>query len=193
MKAISRYIVASAIALWIIMQAGVAFADENIVEINSAMVIHSPDNGDFRILMRPEIQFPDTTMGVDRAFLNLTASPQTDDTTFISIRLHAITTDWDPGNVSWDSPWVGEGGDYDSVFYAEKMITLPENQEIRIDFTDLCMRWVDGRLPYYGFLLRISASSLSSFTVHRENDSGPWATVSIQYTPIPPYTPFPPE
>ena len=139
MKAVKKYMAAAAIALWIIMLAGVAFADENIVEINSAMVIRSPDYGDFRVLMRPEIQFPDTSIVVDRAFLNLTASPQADDTTFISIRLHAITTDWTPGNVSWDSPWVGEGGDYDSVFYAEKMITLPENQEIQIDFTDLCI------------------------------------------------------
>ena len=186
MKAISRYIVASAIALWIIIQAGVAFADENIVEINSAIVIRSPDNSDFHVLMKPQIEFPDTTMVVGRAFLNLTASPLTDDTTFISIRLHPITTDWDPGNVSWDSPWTDPGGDFDSVLYAEKMITLPNNQEIRIDFTDLCMRWADGRLPYYGFMLRVSASSLSRFAVHRENDSGPWATVSIQYTPIPP-------
>ncbi len=193
MKAIKIYTACMAIALWIIMPTGVALADENIVEINSAIVIRSPDYGDFRVLMRPEIEFPDTTMVVDRAFLNLTASPQTDDTTFISIRLHPIITDWDANNVTWDLPWTEPGGDFDDVFYAEKMITLPDNQEISIDFTDLCMRWADGRLPYYGFLLRVSANSLSRFTVHRENNRGPWATVSMKYTPISPYTPFPPE
>lgn len=186
MKAIRKYTAAGAITLWIIMLAGIAAADENMVEINTITVIYSPDSSEFRVLMRPEIQFPDTTMVVDRGFLNLTVSPQAEDTTFISIRLHAISMDWDAGNVSWDSPWVGEGGDYDSVFYAEKMITLPEDQEISIDFTDLCMRWVDGRLPYYGFLLKVSASSLAGFTVVRESDTDPWATLSIKYTPIPP-------
>ncbi len=184
MKAIKKYTAAGAITLWIIMLAGIAVADENIVEINTTTVIHSPDNSNFRILMRPGIQFPDTNMVVDRAFLNLMVSPQTEDTTFISIRLHGITTEWDPNNVSWDSPWVGEGGDYDSVFYAEKMITLPEDQEISIDMTDLCMRWADGRLPYYGFLLKVSQSSLAGFTVARQNDA-PWATFTIKYTPMP--------
>jgi hypothetical protein len=186
MKAIKKYMTAGAITLWIIMLAGIAVADENIVEINSTTVIQPPDNSDFRILMRPEIQFPDTMMVVDRAFLNLLISPQTEDTTFFSIRLHAITAEWDANDVSWDSPWVGEGGDYDSVFYAEKMITLPEDQEISIDITDLCMRWADGRLPYYGFLLKVSPSSLVGFTVARQNDTDPWARFSIKYTPIPP-------
>jgi hypothetical protein len=186
MRSIKRYMVAGALSLSVLLLAGIVLADENNVAINTATIIHSQDNGDFRILMRPEIQFPDTTIVVDRAILNLRVSPQTDDTTFISIRLHAITMDWDAGNVNWDSPWVGEGGDYDSVFYAEKMITLPENQEISIDVTDLCMRWADGRLPYYGFLLRVSRSSLAGFTVARQNNDAPWATFTIKYTPIPP-------
>lgn len=186
MKAINKYMTAGTIALLIIMLAGTATADENVVNINSAIVIRSPNYGEFHVLMRPQIKFPDTTMVVDRAFLNLIASPQTDDRTYISIRLHPITTDWDGNNVSWDSPWTEAGGDIDEMFYGEHLIILPENQEIQIDITDLCMRWADGRLPYYGFLLKVSANSLSRFTVLRQNDSGPWATVSIQYTPIPP-------
>ena len=191
MKSMKRNIGITAIMLWIVMLSGTAFADENKIAINSAMLIHSPDNSDFRVLMRPQIKFPDTTMVIDRAFLNLIASPQTDDATYISIRLHPITTDWDGNNVSWDSPWTEAGGDIDEMFYGEHLIILPEDQDIQIDITDLCMRWADGRLPYYGFLLRVSGSSLSHFTVVRQTDSGPWAAVSIQYTPISPHTPIP--
>lgn len=186
MRSIRKYAVTGVLGLAFLFFTGAALADEANVTVNRATVINSQDNSDFRVLMRPEIQFPDTTMVVDRAFLNLRVSPQIEDTTFISIRLHAITMDWDAGNVGWDSPWVGEGGDYDSVFYAEKMITLPEEQEIKIDVTDLCMRWADGRLPYYGFLLKVSQSSLAGFTVARENDGDPWAMFTIKYTPVPP-------
>jgi hypothetical protein len=185
MRFIGKYTVAGALGPLFLFLTGLALADETNVAVNSATVIQPQDNSDFRILMMPEIQFPDTAIVVDRAFLNLRVSPETDDTTFISIRLHAITRNWDAENVDWDSPWTGGGGDYDSVFYAEKMITLPEEQEISIDVTDLCMRWADGRLPYYGFLLRVSRSSLAGFTVARQNNDAPWAMFTIKYTPIP--------
>ncbi len=175
-----KNIIASLTALMFVLAVS-AMAAENIIEVNQVSVIHSEDMSEIHVLAKPELGFPDTTMHIDRAFLNILAAPQTDDTTFISIRVHPITTDWDVNNVGWDTPWQNPGGDIVETRYAEYMITLPELQDISIDITDLCSRWADGRIPYYGFLVTISESSLAQFTMERYGDSGPIATVSLKY------------
>lgn len=176
----AKNIIISLTALMFVLAVS-AMAAEMIVEVNHVSVIHSEDMSEIHVLAKPDLDFPDTTMHIDRAFLNIQASPQTDDTTFISIRVHPITTDWGWGNVDWETPWEDPGGDFDDRRYAEYMITLPELQDISIDITDLCSRWADGRIPYYGFLVTISESSLAQFTIERHGDSGPVATISLKY------------
>ncbi|RKX20084.1 MAG: hypothetical protein DRP26_02310 [Candidatus Zixiibacteriota bacterium] len=184
MKSNHRNIVVVILApLFLFVFMGFAAGDENIVGIENATVIQDPGNGDYHILMRPELEFPDTTIDISRAFFDFEISPQTEDTTFISIRLYPITVDWDAENVSWDFPWSEPGGNFDEVFYGEFLIVSPSEQHIRLDITDLCMRWADGRLPYYGFLLGASRSSWHGFNLIRDG-TDPIATLTISYMSI---------
>jgi hypothetical protein len=160
-----------------------SFAEDRIIEIQSATIIQNPGQDEMRILVKPDLGLSDTSSQVIFAKLNITAVPQTQDTTFISIKLHAILTDWQPNTVTWDSPWMSSGGDFDSVFYAEQTIVLPIENEIEFDLTDLVHRWSDGRLPYYGFLFRISEVSGHNFTFVRRPNNGPLATITISYMP----------
>jgi hypothetical protein len=160
------------------------FAEESVFEITTATTI-TPDSGNARLLMKPGISLPDTTMVIDRAILDLWVSPQTEDTTYISIRVYPITTNWSSETASWTTPWTNPGGDFDEVNYAEYAISLPGEQNIQVDLTDLCMRWADGRLPYYGFLIDISESSLAGVTfLNGEGGNGPIARLTISYSRV---------
>lgn len=83
--------------------------------------------------------------------------------------------------MSWNNPWIEPGGDYDQIHYGEFLVTDVGNQPLEMDITSLVMRWTDGRLPYYGFLVKISKSSWDRFTFVR-NGNDPYATLSIQYS-----------
>jgi hypothetical protein len=166
------------IALW----APTSLGDNVEATINSVVVINSPNQDAVHILAKPDLGLPDTTLMIDRAILSAAISPQTQDTvTFISVRLHPITTDWDLANVGWTNPWTEPGGDYDEIHYGEFLTTDVGNQPIKMDITSLLMRWIDGRLPYYGFLVKISRSSIDRFTLVR-NGNDPYATINIHYS-----------
>jgi hypothetical protein len=162
-----------------------AYAEDTIVNIDNRIVISDPDSQYVHILARPDIGFIDSTMVIDRAVLSFWVYPVTNDTTFISMRAYPITTDWSTGNVSWDSPWNTSGGDIDEMNYGEYAVTLPGAQEIQMDMTDLCMRWTDGRLPYFGFMIEKSSGSLDRITyLNGQGGEGPFATLTISFTRV---------
>ncbi len=174
---------AFAIACMLLL-AGQLWAEEGVFEIQSALTI-MPDSGNARLLMRPEIGFPDTTTIIDWATLDLWVSPQTEDTTYISIRIYPITTDWSPETATWNSPWANPGGDFNDINYAEYAISIPGERNIQVDLTDLCMRWADGRLPYYGFLIAISESSLAGVDfLNEDGGTGPLARLTLIYSRV---------
>jgi hypothetical protein len=159
---------------------GRVLAEENVFDITTATTI-TPDSGNARLLMKPEIGLPDTTIVIDRAILDLWVSPQTEDTTYISIRVYPLTTSWSSEAASWTNPWTNPGGDFDEVNYAEYAISIPGEQNIQVDLTDLAMRWADGRLPYYGFIIDISESSLAGVEFLNENGMDPIARLTISF------------
>jgi hypothetical protein len=170
------------IPLIIIFWSALALGEESEVNINSAVIIKSANQDTLHILAKPDLGLPDTSIIIDKAILSATVLPQTQDTTtFISVRLHPITTDWNPANVSWDNPWIEPGGDYDQIHYGEFLLTDVGNQPVEMDITSLLSRWVEGGLPYYGFLVKISRSSRHKFVFTR-NGNMPYATIDIRYS-----------
>jgi hypothetical protein len=124
-------------------------------------------------------------MTIDRATLELTVSPASDDSTFAAIRVCPIIVNWNQDDAAWEAPWATPGGDFDNVNYAEYAVNLTGSQTINIDVTDLCMRWADGQLPYFGFLIGVSESSLAPVQFLSGSDgNGPWGTLRISYTSI---------
>jgi len=157
---------------------------ENAFDIQTAALIFSPDSSVTYWLAKPQIGFPDSTMAIDEATLSLWASAQTIDTiTYVSIKVYPILIDWNPENVSWTFPWTTPGGDFDDSHYAERSFAELGTQAVEFDLTDLCARWADGRLPYYGFLIGLSESSLVPVQfLNGSNGDEPFATLRIQYT-----------
>ena len=175
------------LALSIFVGFSQAMAEEAVFNIDQTSTIYPDDFSTTKILAKPQLQFPDTTSIIDRAFLNLIVEPTAADTTFISVRLYPITTDWSADNVTWNSPWTNPGGDFNDVNYSEYAVTLPGQQEIQIDLTDLCMRWADGRLPYFGFMIEVADFSLAplQFVFDHENNGG-FGRIVISYTTMQP-------
>lgn len=160
---------------------GQVIAEEGFFDIEQVTTIYPDDYSALRILAFPQLPFPDTTIIVDRAYLNLIVEPNASDTTFISVRLYPIIVDWIFADVTWDSPWSNPGGDIDDVNYSEYAVTLPGQQEIQIDLTDLCMRWSDGRLPYFGFIIEVADFSLAPLQFIY-NNNGNFGQIVIAYT-----------
>jgi hypothetical protein len=99
--------------------------------------------------------------------------------------VYPITTEWSAETVTWNNPWTNPGGDFDDVNYAEYAVSIPGKQNIQVDLTDLCMRWADGRLPYHGFLISVSESSLAGIDLlNQEGDGGPIARLTISYNQV---------
>jgi hypothetical protein len=121
----SRVFILTALGLATIV--GAALAEEAIFEIDSAVAISSPDGATTRFLVWPQVEFPDSNQIVDWARLEFWVEPTTEDTTtFISILVYPITTEWNPGNAAWDSPWSNPGGDFDEDIYAEYWLPRSE-------------------------------------------------------------------
>ena len=182
MNRIKKYPISGLLPLIFALWAPTGFGENVEVAINSVVIINSPNQNAVHMLAIPDLGLPDTTLMIDRAILSAEILPQTQDTTtFISIRLHPITTNWDSANVGWNNPWTEPGGDYDQIHYGEFLVTDVGNQQVELDITSLLIRWTDGRLPYYGFLVKISRSSIDQFTLVR-NGNNPYATLNIHYS-----------
>jgi hypothetical protein len=54
--------------------------------------------------------------------------------------------------VTWSSPWVQSGGDFDASHAYASFYPNQSNCMLEIDLTTLVQEWVDGT-PNYGFLL----------------------------------------
>jgi len=164
-----------------------AVAEEAAFDIAQVATIYPDDYSTTRLLAGPQLPFPDSAIIIDRAYLNLIVEPTAADTTFISVRLYPVTVDWNADNVTWDSPWTNPGGDFNDVNYSEYAITLPGQQEIQIDLTDLCMRWADGRLPYFGFIIEVADFSQAplQFVFDYEHNGG-FGRIVISYTTMQP-------
>jgi hypothetical protein len=160
-----------------------ALASEVAIPILNPVIIDDGDSEDYRILVKPEIPAPDSNSIIEKASLSLWVNIQAKDTTYVAIDAYPIATEWELENVAWNIPWDNPGGDVDVTVYSEYAISLPGQQEITIDLTDICMRWFDGRLPYYGISIAVSESSISSAQfLNGQNGDGPFASMRISYS-----------
>jgi hypothetical protein len=66
--------------------------------------------------------------------------------------LYRLTSPWSEGSVTWNSPWLLPGGDFDSSQAFASFLPNQAGCMLEIDLTDLVQTWVNGT-PNYGFLL----------------------------------------
>lgn len=157
------------------------FADEAVFEISRGEVLHDPDSQNMRFLFRPNINIFGESTQILKAVLSTDILPLTNDTTFLEIRIYPLTTNWNENNVTWINPWSVPGGDFDELQYAHALVTLPDEQEVTFNLTDLFQRFCDGRLEYYGLLVSVSTNSWDTFTLSNLNSDDPLATINVVY------------
>jgi len=103
---------------------------------------------------RPVLQFDlsaiPTGAVIDDARLGLYQSASAANPT--TAEVHALTTAWDEGTVTWDVPWSTKGGDYSSRVVA--LLDLDSTLGWKTwNITPLVDLWYRGRLPNHGLIL----------------------------------------
>jgi hypothetical protein len=66
--------------------------------------------------------------------------------------IYKVTSAWDENSVTWISPWINPGGDFDNSRAYVSFFPIQKNCTLTIDLTDLVQEWINGS-PNYGFLL----------------------------------------
>jgi hypothetical protein len=66
--------------------------------------------------------------------------------------IYKVTSPWSEGFVTWNSPWMTPGGDFDNSYAYASFLPIQSSCMLAIDLTELVQEWVDGG-PNYGFIL----------------------------------------
>ena len=66
--------------------------------------------------------------------------------------IYKVTSGWDEGSVTWNSPWINPGGDFDNSYAYASFLPNQTDCMLTIDITELVQEWVNGT-PNHGFLL----------------------------------------
>jgi len=161
-----------------------AHSGERIIEISTPTIIFSADSSRVHYLLNPPLDLPDTNI-IDFVWLSLWVQPLTEDTiTYSSIRVFPISSSWGEENASWNFPWNSPGGDIDELFEADYAVSIPGEQLVEIDLTEMYRSWADGHLPYFGFLLNVSETSLAGVQFLSNPDNGNFAKLTIKFSEL---------
>jgi hypothetical protein len=63
-----------------------------------------------------------------------------------------VTSAWNENSVTWNSPWLNPGGDFDNSQAYASFLPNQSSCMLTIDLMDLVQEWVNGT-PNYGFML----------------------------------------
>lgn len=181
MKIAYTKMMAGVLALIICLGASLASAEDNVYELNNPVQITDQNGTDFRLLFRPDLNLPDSSIIIDRAILEVKALVP-GDSALVTVRVCPIIVNWGAESVAWDSPWTDPGGDFDDVNYAEYSAYVNGSQEFGVDITDTFMRWADGRMPYYGFMVGIKMGSDSNVSFVDLPDGNSVARLKVSFT-----------
>jgi hypothetical protein len=76
----------------------------------------------------------------------------------VPVRVYPLTTDWSAGTVTWDSPWVAAGADFDDAYYDTVVLASGSRETtLSVDVTSIVRAIVEGEYGRYGFLITVPA------------------------------------
>jgi hypothetical protein len=113
--------------------------------------------GNTRILLKPgELsEFEDRL--ITSAVLTF-ALPELPAARNVPVRVYPLTTDWSAGTVTWDSPWVVAGADFDDAYYDTVVLASGSRETaLSLDVTSIVRAIVEGEYGRYGFLITVPA------------------------------------
>ena len=72
----------------------------------------------------------------------------------LDLRVHNVTTDWNPGGVSWNTGWVRAGGDFEDSVYGGVVVDLSRGPTtVNLDVSSLLKDTYELEVPSYGLIL----------------------------------------
>jgi hypothetical protein len=66
--------------------------------------------------------------------------------------IYKVTSSWNESSVTWNSPWVNPGADFDNSYAYASFLPNQTDCMLTIDLTEIVQEWVNGT-PNHGFLL----------------------------------------
>jgi hypothetical protein len=66
--------------------------------------------------------------------------------------IYKVTSDWNEDSVTWNTPWLTPGGDFDNTYTYASFLPNQTDCILAIDLTELVQEWVNG-VSNYGFIL----------------------------------------
>jgi hypothetical protein len=136
-----------------------AVADTLSVPLSAVASFNGPAGGQQVSRAVLGIGLPDQLSGaqVDAAFLRLPSLGLTGPGAPLTLRVHLVTSAWQPENVTWACPWQTSGGDFDSLALASAVTWPDDSCSLRFDLTDAVHDWLSGAACNGVILLRPDA------------------------------------
>jgi hypothetical protein len=72
------------------------------------------------------------------------------------IEAFPVLTEWQPGSVSWDTPWESDGGDFDTSRRKSNWIAVGDSAAMWLDVTEILRGWRDEIIPNEGIIVKTS-------------------------------------
>jgi hypothetical protein len=132
-----------AVALLLLPAIAVSLADTLSVPLGATAYIAGPIRGQTRgraliaAALPPAVQ----AANIDFACLQIPSPLLTGQGGTVTVQGHALTTAWEPSNVSWTRPWRTPGGDMDSVEASEFPTWAGDSHAIWLDITSCARAW----------------------------------------------------
>jgi len=134
-----------------------AFAGEVEISVSRSSVINPPDSltGEYGPRFLFSFELPSVLNGKEITFAEFASAgnlPSVNNDDPVIFEAYPITCSWGEG-VSWSSPWINPGGDYEVD--RREVFTLKTGGErsLFIHVTKIVERWVSGRARNYGLIL----------------------------------------
>ena len=106
-----RRILAVSLSLW----AAPVLAEDVSRPITDVSTI--ADRGAVRVLFKTGAPVEAGALAVEQATITFPVAGELDRRR-IELRVHPVTTPWEPGTVDWNSGWSRPGGDFDDELYS---------------------------------------------------------------------------
>jgi len=153
-----------AAVLLLLPVAAVSLADTLSVPLGTTAYIAGPIRGEPRGRALIAVALPRAvqTANIDFACLQIPSPLLTGQRSTVTVEAYALTTAWDPGNVTWTQPWRSPGGDMGLTPASEFPTWAGDSHAIWLDITSCARAWQTGR-GAHGLILKRPAHEGGGF------------------------------
>lgn len=129
-------------------------AGELTIKVTKKATIDSTNSSDYgRLLFKFDLPSQLKKSFIDYAEIVLKTEPDISNARLVALFAYPLTKNWEENNVSWNSPWTSEGGDYIDSLGFSGLLLKSKDYRIALDITEIVRLWVNKSLSNYGLIL----------------------------------------